>query len=431
MNKKKIFVTGLTSTNKGGIQYHNLGNYIIVDVLFQKLRETFPDHVISTSIQLSDDFYKKFNIKHLRDKRFFTYGMRTAYKTLCDIFRIFLWKITKAKFFLSSTFLLELESSDLIIDFSGDIYGDNAKWHKFLETNARLWFALMLRKKIAMIIGSPGPFSSFWRVWIAKYILPRLSLITNREPLSTEMLTYIGVKGNHIYSTACPSVMFKPCSEEKLKTFEDYSMIFKNKKPTIGIIISGWNMPVGPYNRWPRDDSEFKFLIQLINHLKESTNYRICLMSHQNNTAHDNSLIKGNDHRIIDKLIDLLGNVFDGDRVFTLKGLYDAAQSKAIIGKFDLVISGRIHGAVQALSQCIPTVIIDYGHEPKAHKLKGFASVYNISNYIADPNNSNHLCKIVDELIANQEFLKRSLISRLPSIKNDAEINFKLLKNLY
>ena len=53
--------------------------------------------------------------------------------------------------------------------------------------------------------------------------------------------------------------------------------------------------------------------------------------------------------------------------------------------KLSMLVSGRIHGAVAALSQSVPTVIIDYGHEPKAHKLIGFAKVVGVQDFVADP----------------------------------------------
>lgn len=54
-----------------------------------------------------------------------------------------------------------------------------------------------------------------------------------------------------------------------------------------------------------------------------------------------------------------------------MKGIYTPAETKGIISHFDMLVSGRVHAAVAALSQSVPTTIIDYGHEPKAHKLKG------------------------------------------------------------
>ena len=114
-------------------------------------------------------------------------------------------------------------------------------------------------------------------------------------------------------------------------------------------------------------------------------------MSHQNAVTKEGHLIAGNDHRIIKQLLKILGNRFSENQLFTLNGFYDAATSKAIIGNFEILISGRIHGAVQGLSQCIPTLIIDYGHEPKAHKLKGFAQLVGIERYLSNPHDSKDM----------------------------------------
>ncbi|MGI6455402.1 MAG: polysaccharide pyruvyl transferase family protein [bacterium] len=134
-------------------------------------------------------------------------------------------------------------------------------------------------------------------------------------------------------------------------------------------------MPVAPYNAWPREDWEFEPFIKLIHHILQKTTCRVCVMSHQNATDNSGKMIRGNDHRIIEKLLKLADYSLYDNRLFTLSDLYDAAESKTIISTFDILMSGRIHGAVQGLSQGIPTAIIDYGHEPKAHKLKGFAQV--------------------------------------------------------
>lgn len=427
----KIFVTGLTSSRLGGMEFHNLGNFIIADTMFLLLRQNFPNSTISTSIQMTDDFYKKYDLEALKEKRYWSYGPVTGLKTFLDFGRLFLWKIFGGKTLLKGSSLLsEINKSDLIIDFSGDIYGDNAVWRKFLEGNARLFFALMLKKPVAMIIGSPGPFSSMWRLAIAKRMMPKLSILTNREPLSTEMLAYVGIKGDKIRTTACPSVLFKKDNIENLKFKKDYNRIFESHIPTIGIIICGWNMPVGPYNRWPRDDWEYETFIELINHLLEKTDCRICLMSHQNATDNQGNLVKGNDHSIIEQLLKLIGKKYDRERLFTLNDVYDAAQSKTIISSFELVISGRIHGAVQALSQGIPTLILDYGHDPKAHKLKGFARHYGVDDYVCNPSDTQEMLKTVENLLLNKDQIAPYLNKRLPFIKERAEKGFSILKEI-
>lgn len=426
----KIIVTGLTSTALGGMEYQNLGNYIIVDPFFAQLRAEFPVAEIVTTIQMSDSFYEKYSLRPLKDERFWKYGFRTATETLKDIARISLFKVFRSGIFLNGKLLGEFKDADIVIDFSGDIYGDNARWHKFLEGNARLVFALMMNKPVAMLIGSPGPFQSFWRQWLAKKILPKLDLVTNREPLSTAMLAYIGISGDHIVSTACPSVLFEKTPLPENANEKDIEKVVESDRPVAGFILCGWNMPVGPFNAWPREDWEFQPFIEAIDYLVGNTEHRICLMAHQNAVSSDGVLIPGNDHRLIRRLVELLGDRVDGDRIYSLKGLYDAGQSKTIISNFDFLVSGRIHGAVQGMSQGIPTVIMDYGHEPKPHKLAGFARVYGADEYVVSPTRSDAIIRALDNLLFEKERIGHDLKKRLPNIKEKARANFDMLTEL-
>lgn len=426
----KILVTGLTSTAWGGMEFQNLGNYIIVEPFFDYLRKEFPEAEIVTMIQMSDGFYARNNVRALKHERFWKYGTKTAKETLKDALKISLYKVFRSRKFLNGELLSELKTVDLVVDFSGDIYGDNASWNKFLEENARLIFALMLKKPVAMVIGSPGPFSSFWRQWIAKKILPRLNLITNREPLSTWMLAYLGIAGGNIRSTACPSVLFQSKPILQSHHPQDYNAIVHSDKPVVGLILCGWNMPIGPFNRWPRDQQEFEPFIQLVDYLLEHTEHRVCVMTHQNAVDSKGSLQKGNDHRITEKLLELLGDRYDGNRVYTLEDLYDAAESKFIISHFDFLISGRIHGAVQGMSQAIPTVIMDYGHEPRAHKLAGFARLYEVDGYVVRPNSGAEIVSGVARLLANKEMIRKELNLRLPQVREKARENFVELRCL-
>lgn len=154
-------------------------------------------------------------------------------------------------------------------------------------------------------------------------------------------------------------------------------------------------------------------------------------MSHQNSTDKDLNLIQGNDHRMIGQLMSIVGSKYNEDRLFTLKGLYNASMSKTIIGQFDMLLSGRIHGAVQGLSQAIPTAIIDYGHEPKAHKLKGFAKLYGIDEYVCDPADADSMIAISDKLWSERKSIIRHLQMRIPQIIGLARKNFALTRMVY
>ncbi|MGI6455389.1 MAG: polysaccharide pyruvyl transferase family protein [bacterium] len=153
-------------------------------------------------------------------------------------------------------------------------------------------------------------------------------------------------------------------------------------------------------------------------------------MSHQNATDNSGKMIRGNDHRIIEKLLKLADYSLYDNRLFTLSDLYDAAESKTIISTFDILMSGRIHGAVQGLSQGIPTAIIDYGHEPKAHKLKGFAQVYQVNELLCDPNSEESMINSFKSLYYGKETIRKNLDDILPAVKLLAQNNFHLLKEI-
>ncbi len=431
----KIFIMGLTSSALGGMEHHNLGNYAIMEPLIVYLKKEFTNAEISTSIQMSDEFCKKFNIESKREERFWTYGKRTAITTAIDIFKISLWSFFKyifcldLKFILKSSVMLnELDKADLVIDFSGDIYGDNAGFNKFLEDNAEILFAKVLGKPVVMFVGSPGPFKSTWRKRLAKFVLNRVNLITNREPLSTELLVALGVNPNHIKTTACPSFLFEPKKRKDVQSIlEKENIISKNKKPLVGIILCGWNMPKPPFSKIPRDEEELQPFVDLVRYIIEHFDVRVLLMTHQNSTDDHGNLIPGNDHYIISQLYSMLERDNYGDDLFTLKGLYDAATTKTIIGCCDLLISGRIHGAVAGLSQCIPTVIIDYGHEPKAHKLRGFARLVGVESYVCDPADAQDMIEKVASAWEKRDEIREYLKKRIPEVKELAKSNFELL----
>lgn len=434
----QIFLIGLTSTSCGGMEYANLGNYVIMEPLIKFLKQEFPKAKIVTSIQMSDEFCQKFDIESRREKRFWTYGKLTGFTTIADIIKILIWSLFKyifkvnLKFILNSSLLLKgMNQSDIIIDFSGDIFGDNADSKRYLEGCAELIFSKMLKKPTIMLIGSPGPFREIWRLVLAKFIMNKLDLITTREPLSKDFLNYIGIDGENLISTACPSFWFEKNHSKNMKEILlKEKIIINTNKPLIGLIISGWNMPKGPFNRWPREDSEYNTFIELIDYLVRKLKARVCIMSHQNAVTKEGNLTAGNDHKIINRLFEIMGNKYSENQVFTLKGFYDAATTKTIIGYFDILISGRIHGAIQGLSQYIPTVIIDYGHEPKAHKLKGFAQLVAMENYLCNPHDSQDMINKVEDLWNNKEVVKRHLKKKISKIKQLAKLNFQLIKRV-
>ena len=116
--------------------------------------------------------------------------------------------------------------------------------------------------------------------------------------------------------------------------------------------------------------------------------------------------------------------------MYLFDGIYSPAETKGIIGQFDMLITGRVHAAVAALSQSVPTMIIDYGHEPKAHKLRGFARVANVEQYVADPHLYKELQEKAVEVYEHRSEIKNMLKKRNVEITEMLKKNFDLLKTI-
>ena len=75
---------------------------------------------------------------------------------------------------------------DLVIDFSGDIWGDNADFlgsDRFYVGLVKDRVAQVFAKKTVMIAGSPGPFSAGKNLEFAKEVYENFDLVTNRKVL--------------------------------------------------------------------------------------------------------------------------------------------------------------------------------------------------------------------------------------------------------
>lgn len=325
--------------------------------------------------------------------------------------------------------------SDLVIDYSGDIWGKNADLlgnNRFLVGLLKDRVAQLFKKATAMIAGSPGPFNNDETLDFAKVVYKNFKIVTNREEVSKTILENFGFDTSKTLSCACPAFEFESESKENIKTLIRDSPLHHKSKPVIGFILCGWNMLEGPFNREDWRDEEFESYTHLIKALIEELDVDVCFMSHSNGfiLSPNFKMIRGRDYYIIKRIYDLLNKTEVRDRIYIFDDIYSPRETKAIIGEFDMLITGRVHAAVASLSQNVPTVIIDYGHEPKAHKLLGFAKVAHMEEYVADPKSYEDMkaksIKCFECRLEIKEYLKKRNTEILELIKQ----NFLVLKNL-
>lgn len=423
----RIFIMGLTSLPLGSMEWGNLGNYTILEPFIRLLREQFPNSRVRTSLQLSDRFCAQHGIISLRHPRFWSYGRRTLFTTAEDFVRALmnlLLRTLRPRTRLatgSSLLLRELQDADLVIDFSGDRYGDNVTLPIFLEGTARLVLSkMLLGKPTVMLFSSPGPFEGHFRRLLARLALRRLDLVANREPASTRLLARYGIDQEHVTTSVCPSFLFSPQLNLSAQSEIAAAEGLDTPKPVVGIIVCDLNMVEEPLERFPRSSKDLRPFLSLIAYLVESLGVRVCIMSHEN-VPHllkdgDVELLPGMDHRIIEQLVGKLRTNYGPEDVFTLGRCYSAEESRMIISTFTMLISGRIHGAVQGLSQGIPTVIIDYGVGPRAHKLQGMAELVGLEHLICSPHTPNELMSVTKQAWEERDSIAAHLRELLPQL---------------
>ena len=102
---------------------------------------------------------------------------------------------------------------------------------------------------------------------------------------------------------------------------------------------------------------------------------------------------------------------------------------KALIGKLDMLITGRVHASVAATSQCIPTVYIEYDRRViYSDKMYGFSSLLNMDKYVCVPGDLEGLIQTVTECYNNLEQIKKKLEKTIPQIKQCADLIYEDIK---
>ena len=432
----KILVIGQCTLHWGRMEFGNIGNYYIIEPFFRELHKQFPRAQISTTMQLSDRFCQDEQVFVLPMNMYYAWDGRDLPQALLELGIAELFK--KTGVLTSSTpFIEQVIQSDIIIDFSGDIWGDNANLlgkDRFLVGLIKDRVSQLLGKKTVMVAGSPGPFHEQNTIDFAREVFANFDLVTNRESVSIELLQSNGFDTSRVSSFACPAFLFQPKSLNQITNIIDSLRLGERDKPIIGFILCGWNFLDGPFDKWPRKDVEYELFAETVEYLTENLQARVLLMSHSNGfpiPPEQFMLIHGRDYDVIKQLESVLLQRDISQSFQTVETVLDAWQTKAVISQFDMLVSGRIHGAVAGLSQLVPTVIIDYGHEPKAHKLMGFAIEAGVQEYVADPALQNDLITKVKSCWDNRSSIKRHLEKQIPVVKEKARDNFRILKDVW
>ena len=432
---KKILVTGLCTLHWGRLQYGNVGNYYIIEPLFRLLHKYFHQHKILTTFQMTQEFAQRENIVILPMDLYYNWDdkndLKNAYEDVAKAEEY----VKGKKINLSKYDELVLQC-DLILDVSGDMWGDNAEHvghQRFLVECLKMRAAQLLGVKTVLYAVTPGPFEKVKERELALSVFSSFSLVVIREKLSKKNLEKWGFPTEHVIWAPCPSFLFEANKSYKSEWTEKIENTHKNNRKAIGITFGGFNMPIGPYDMWPRDNSQYTVFLEIAKYIINHMNSDIIIFSHTNGfeLPPNFKLKPGRDYMILKQYYDLL--VQKNEKYKQHVTLVDEpllpCDLKSLIGKMDMLITGRVHASVAATSQCIPTVYIEYDRNViYSDKMYGFSSQIGMDEYVCIPGDRESLKNTILSCYKNIEQIKMQLQHRIPQIQMQAEKIFEVIK---
>lgn len=430
----RILVTGQTSVHWGRLENGNIGNYYITETSFRELHRVFPNCEIVTTLQMTDEFQQRENVKSLPMGLFYNWDDNDVSNSIKEFGIAELFSKT-GSIFETTPYIDEVLKSDLILDFSGELWGDHAEpvgKNRFLVGLLKLRTAQLLNKKTALIASSEGPFSDLKVKELAKIVFKNFDIISNREPESINLMYDNGFDVSKVKSYACPAFLFEPKSDIDMQHILKKEKI-KSERKTVGYILCGFNMLEGPYDKTPRRDDEFEQFAITIEHIVNRLGARVILMSHQNGFENNPfKLINGRDYPIVKQLQNVVSKrgIANMKHVLCIDRPYNPWETKAIIKHFDMFITGRVHGFVASVSQFVPTVLITRGFGPVSHRNIGFARSVGLEDYIADPRNVNLMIEKIDTCFNNLPAIRKILEEHIPDVQATARAGFDVLSEI-
>jgi colanic acid/amylovoran biosynthesis protein len=432
----RILVTGQCTVHWGRLEYGNIGNYYITEILFRELHRVFPGAEVVTTFQMTEGFCRAERVSCLPMELFYSWSDEDLPRALEELGVATIYATT-GRLVKTTPFVEEVLKSDLVIDFSGEMWGDHAEpvgENRFLVGLIKDRVAQLLGKPVVLLAGSQGPFNDAETKGFAQEVFRNFRLVLNREAASEELLRREGFDVSRVGNYTCPAFLFEGRPDAEMAEVLAREGI-EEGRPSVGFCLCGFNMLEGPYDKAPRRDEEFTQFAEAVEFIVNDLGARVFLMSHQNGFERDPEfkLINGRDYpyaRQLREVVARRGKV-PMSEVVCLRGPHGPAETKAIIRRFDMFVSGRIHAFVAAVSQNVPTVIITRGHGGVSHRNLGFARAVGLETLVSDPASAEDMKAKIAECWARREELRARLAERMPAVRQQAHDCFDRLREIF
>lgn len=218
-----------------------------------------------------------------------------------------------------------------------------------------------------VVIYGNGTYKFRRKIWerLARYVLDNVDLVTTREKETFDYFQKIATRKSHIFLTADLAFLLRPINRKKaLQILQEEGVAF-GKELLIGVTLTsghlsfGTRTKVGPLKK----QEPIVAFANLIDQLVEDFEATIVFLPHgvgPGNIADDRLLAK--------KIYSLVRNK---QNVFVITKEYSAKELKGIVGVLDLLIGGRVHSVISALSLGVPLIALARPGDTRTHGIVG------------------------------------------------------------
>lgn len=169
-----------------------------------------------------------------------------------------------------------------------------------------------------------------------------------------------------------------------------------------------------------RNPKAMEATIELIKYILKNSESVIALTPHV--------IDKGNDDSELLKKLYYM--VKDTNRVILLPNNLTAIQYKGYIARMRFFIGARTHATIAAYSNCVPTMVLGYSIKSRGIAKDLFGEEKLVLG-INDISNTEKLTKGFDELLRDENEIRKTLEKRIPEIKKMSYKGAEYLKELF
>lgn len=328
--------------------------------------------------------------------------------------RLMTTKWLRSRIVSANPVLAFVESCDVAVSIAGgDSFSDIYGFRVLVDVCLPQVLTLLMGRRLIQLPQTIGPFNTFIGRWLGSQVLRRSAAILSRDLESIEQMKRLpGGTALSARATFCWDVGFlvEPAPGWPVEV-EGLDLSEQDGGSLIGVNVSGLLHEGGLLGGDEfRCREAYRELSQrLIPFLIDEHGSRVVLIPH----VHGEHVSK--DTWICRRLYEEASGRWPG-RVGFARGQYSTAEIKPLLGRCDLVVAGRMHACIGALSMGTPAVGVAY-----SRKFKGVFESLGLGEWVIDPRTMGveEMLDVLGQCMAKRTEVVARLADVMPKVKKE------------